>query len=344
MKMIFELVAMIAGFATVMLALSLLVMYVVRLGHFLTGQRGNGLVSMLGSVNTLYRRDLGDQADEGDQAQANFILDILTHPLMAPQAGHHPLSPRQREGRAAYRKAIQLAEQRKAIRREDLLSVVRLLCEKGEGGTLALPERWFVFVPPQKRNLRDFERFINGVFSTIEQASTTRFRLMSKRWSLLFSALLVVAVNLNSYEVFRAMRQPDLRAALSQSQSALLEQADELGTEDQELWFEDVDESKRWLHEVEGDAIAINTLLNHEALGLGWGGSHITEVFARAPLRAAPLSGNTLLSKHDFAMEILLWLAGLVVSWLLLAQGPAFWADVLRKTTPLPGRKNGSSS
>ncbi len=336
MDMFLEFVSMVAGFSTVMLALSLLVMHGVRLGHYLSGQRGRGLVTMLGSINAIYRKYRGDQVEEGDQAQANFILDVLQHRIIDPEPDRPALSPREREGKVAHKTAISIAEHRQAVRRDDVTTAVRLLCEETQDGELVLPERWFLFVDAKKRTFSSFEQFMETTFASIERASTSRFRIMSKRWSMLLSAILVVILNLNAYALFQAMSNAELRSALRQSEAALLGQVDEMGTPDEDKWFGDVDQSKRWLHEVSNQAALVNTMVSHEALGIGWGGSHITEVFTRAPFREPSLLSGPPLSCWAFIWEIVWWLAWLTFSWLLLAQGPAFWADVLRRARPLP--------
>lgn len=340
MKLLLDLISALTAFSVVMLALSLLVMIIIRGLHFMANRRGRGLAEMLASLMFAYRGARGDVALAGDAAETQFVLDVLTHPLgcessaraeaVCSRAARLQEAPRQ-PGAASKRAASErraLADL--AARVEQLTAAELKLIVSDCAQDRLLPERWFTDLPEKRRSLGDFQDYIDTRFAMADAASSRAFRAESKRLSLVLSALLVVVLNVDAFSVFESIqRSPELRRGLEEAAPGLLEMSERIAaappgepghaTQRGEL-----------VDEVTTDLTRLSSLLNEPKLAIGWDGSRIARAFCQHRGRCLQ-SADPEPPTGPLFLELGRWMAGLLLAIWLIAQGPPFWADVLKR-------------
>jgi len=334
MQFLLEIVSTVVGFSAVMLAASLLVMLAIRVLHYLAHRRATGLASLLGAVHLKYRADLDPAARDGDAQQQMFVSDVLTHPLLlsAASRGALPTGPSQ----AATRQAAARAE---SITEQELVLVLKSFAQAG-----LLPERWFVDPDSTVRSLYKYELHVGSWFKAVADRSSQEFARESKKLSWLISALVVGLVNLDAFELALAVhRSASAQAALADANPGLLEMADRLAPAEGADGFE-VDQEAH-LQNLGSDFGQLNSLLDIPELELGWTHSRIVRSIrafqakdqaqpaptpdaddpaAYRPPPIQPIGLGALL------IELGRWLVGLGAAVFLVAQGPPFWADLIR--------------
>jgi hypothetical protein len=127
MAFLFRLFSTLLAFFTVMLTASLIVMCLVRILHYLSNTRAKTLGEMLGALNQGFRSTQGDTTQPGDLAQSNFVLDILTYPLLHSPDVAQKLVPKQNRADAITRSRERLAATVEYLAKDDLKRIVQAL-------------------------------------------------------------------------------------------------------------------------------------------------------------------------------------------------------------------------
>jgi hypothetical protein len=326
MNLLTQLVGMVVGFVTVMLAASLIVSVLVRVVHYLGDRRSKTLGEMLGGLNLAFRVDHGDYARAGDAAQTTFVLDILTYPALhlsseqsATTNTAHPLDAQ------AQRQA--LATRVEYLTEENLIEIVKRLSEnepRAAQAPVEVPARWYVLLAPENRTLAELETYIRTWYKTVERVGTQSFVLASRRLTAVLSCIVVVFLCLDGIQ---------LGVDLFHASSSL---TDHLADQGQALLHSPI-QAEATHPTGEGDAIRADNLTNLEpaltqaggvlsepGLNLGWQNSWmVKEIGDHRRDHPGARSGWMLF------VDLIRWLVGLVVSCLLVSLGAPFWADQL---------------
>lgn len=350
MQFLLGVVDTVVGFSAVMLAASLLVMLAIRVLHYLANRRATGLASLLGSVHLKYRNDADPAGRDGDAQQQMFVSDVLTHPLLF--AGGGSASP----GSASQTGTRRAADRVEFITEEELLLVLQSFAAEG-----LLPERWFTDPNNTVRSFYRYKLHVGTWFKAVAGRSRQDFAREAKKLSWLFSATVVALVNLDAFELASAVhRSASTQAALADAAPGLLEMADRLAPAEGADGFEF--DKEELLRDIGSDFGQLNSLLNIPELELGWTHSRIVR-----SIRAYRAQGRDQLTAPNTALETVpqrggiwphlsdiddpaayrpppirpiglgtllfelgRWLVALGVSVFLVAQGPPFWADLIR--------------
>jgi|CZKU01.1.fsa_nt_gi hypothetical protein len=354
------------AFSAIMLAVSIIIMYLVRLVHYLGNVRGRSLGEMVGALNIGFRLENGDPADAGDAPQSAFVTDILTYPMLHPAAKLS--APVSRMGgdaskiEASRQKAAQSVEY---IAKADLLEIVCRL----NGQTYSqkpllgeFPQRWCNSLAAEKRSLAALVFYIEQWFETTEAVSTDQFKKASKRLTAVLACIVVVVLNMDGFRLVAnlygkpglrddlAQRAPDLqdmgrrsgatdeRAPLPTSREALLDSAPP-ATHGVDKANKNVAPDSQapdgTTPHATADVGALVSLLDQPDLGLGWQHSWIAEAMCVAARKCPPVAGVVPPSCFGWVVSIGGWLAGLGFSSLLLSMGAPFWARTLENALSL---------
>jgi hypothetical protein len=348
MQFLVGIIDTVVGFSAVMLASSLLVMVTIRVLHYLANRRATGLTTLLASVHLKYREKVEPASRAGDVQQDVFVSDVLTHPLLF--------------GGAAGASTPSLIGTQEAAERVDSITEAELILviESFANGGL-LPERWFFAPTTAGRSLYKYKLHVETWFKTAAARSRQEFAREAKQLSWLLSALVVAAVNLDAFELALAVhRSATGRSALMDATPGLLEMADRLAPPAEADGFEA--DRDALIEDLGSDLGQLNSLFNIPELELGWthsrivrsiqayrAGSHQPAPSAKTALELVPQRGGIWPALSDpgepsaygvpprepigtFALffEFGRWLVSIGASVFLVAQGPPFWADLIR--------------
>lgn len=318
---IFNALAALIGLSTVMLAASLIVMCLVRILQYLANMRGKTLGEMLGALNRGFRTRGGDMTAIDDAPQLAFVSDVLTYPtlhasttLVATTVKHLPVAE-------LARRREQAAVKVEYLSKKDLLQIVRSMLEKDTSSIPnLLPARWSEQLPPEARTFRAFEAYVNEWYETLEGSATEQFKLTARRMTASLSCVVVVLFNIDGLQLATTIfNNPDLQAQLASQAGPLLETAERTGaTRSVESQTSDREQVTSG---VEMTFTQANGVLNEPALMLGWHGNPLVKAWCSGtePRPSTPTLTN------------IRWLAGLVLSCVLLSLGAPFWADTLKR-------------
>ncbi|HEX6240315.1 MAG TPA: hypothetical protein VFZ61_05460 [Polyangiales bacterium] len=303
-----SLVNLVLGFVVVMAAVSMLVSMVVAMLHRLHNARSRHLAEMLASTIHAFRDHHRDHGTPNDAASAAFVRDVLDDPVL-------------RVGQPAARGAQQARERgaRGSIGQDELLALVE---RKAHGGQL--PASWYVELDPRVATYDEFAAWLRKWFPAIEAGATQRFRKESVRLVNVVSALAVVVLNLDAFQLVSDLfSQASLSGTLAEYAPGMAKLPDP-GSAEREPSADAL-----------GDFVQLNAVLNLPDLKLGWQRSAFVERYcAMRQTCALPPSLTSPTPREDgasFALYVARWLAGLSVSVLLLSLGAPFWADRLRE-------------
>jgi hypothetical protein len=302
---------LVLGFVVVMAAVSMFVSMLVGVLHRLNNARSRHLAEMLARTIHAFRQHHGDRGTPSDAESAAFVRDVLDDPVL-------------RVARPASRGEKLWLDRgaRGSIRQEELIALVE---RHARGGPL--PRSWYRTLPPEDATYAKFAAWLKQWFPVIESGATERFRKESVHLVGVVSALAVVALNLDALQLVSDLfGQASLSSALSEFGPGVSKLAD-AGLAEGELSQDTL-----------GDFVQVNAVLNVPELKLGWQRSTFVERYCamRQTCSLSPSLNRSVFQDDatSFALYLVRWFAGLVVSVLLLSLGAPFWADRLRDLLP----------
>jgi hypothetical protein len=325
MQSLLQIVSTLIGFATVMLTASLVVMALVRIVQFLGDRRGKTVGEMLAALIRGYRQLHGDAGYGYDDRDTAFIVDVLSFPtLHLPR--DIPRSIKSTPGAPAPsdQELRKLTNRVEYLSKESLLAIVDALSRVS--GKPELPATWYANLSPEARSLSSFNAYVEQWFETVEAVSSESFKSEARRLTALMSCLVVVAMNIDGFQLASALyhdsaltaelerRAPDV-LALAQKRQAEAVAPDQGGRD-------------RLLDGVTGDLRQTNAVLNEPGLELGWQNSWITKAWCKSC--APPGVVVPARTWAEWLPNLARWLAGLFFSCVMLSLGAPFWTDRLK--------------
>ncbi|MFZ5895015.1 MAG: hypothetical protein ACOY0T_28405 [Myxococcota bacterium] len=329
MSVITNIIGMLLGVSTVLLACSLVVMCFVRIVQYLANSRGKTLGEMLGALNRGFRTAGGDLGTPGDPEQVAFVNDVLTYPTLHDTkalqalAGANPPWDKLEEVRS------NVAAQVEYLAKADLLNIVETMLEPAHCNSAykpddwLLPSRWSSTMPPEARRYAAFREFVDTWYATLEGSASEQFKLQSRRLTASVTCLLVVFLNLDGLQLaVDLFGSPETQTWLGDVAPALVRRADEMGASLRILPY-DRDEL---LKGASGVVAQANGIWAEPALHFGWQNSEVVRSWCTCQQRTDPAA-----SCDGVIVATARWFVGLVFSCLLLCLGAPFWADMLKR-------------
>jgi hypothetical protein len=232
------------------------------------------------------------------------------------------------------------------ISQADLLAIVR--ASAGEDGTL--PPAWFGGAPVAKApptraqevllevrvrpdavrgtvSARDFHDYCRRWFPTAEATVRQRFSIAARKASVSVSALIVVLLNLDAlrlgYDLYRDRVMAENLARRQDDVSAV---AQRVVAPDPSGFGKDTPAQSQEVLDLQKTA----AVLTIERVPLGWQDAYIVKRWC-AYHDACEDPAVPKPSPSAMKVELLMWLLGLVVSWVMLSLGAPFWVDLLKR-------------
>jgi len=197
------------AFAVVMLLLSLLITALVQLTASLLGLRGMNL--LWGIERLLLELDPELGGEDGDAK--GIAREILGYPVLSTTTNHLTKAidrilqsfgqpPRFNFGKRAPT----------AIRADEVRLVIERIREQGEVGRLN----------NDKLDAKTVEDGLKGWFDIVMDATSERFKLRTRWWTVIFAGLIAFGLQVDSLDLFgRLSNDPELRAALAAQADAV---------------------------------------------------------------------------------------------------------------------------
>jgi hypothetical protein len=232
------------------------------------------------------------------------------------------------------------------VSQPDLLAIVR--ASAGNDGIL--PASWFGGAPVAKApptrlqqrllevrvapsavrgtvSARDFHDYCRRWFPTAEATVRQRFSVAARKASVSVSALIVVLLNLDAlrlgYDLYKDRVMAENLARRQDDIAAVAQRA--VASEPAGFGKDTPDQSQTVL-----DLQKTAAVLTIERVPLGWQDAYIVKRWC-AYHDACEDPSVPKPTPSAMKVELLMWLLGLVVSWVMLSLGAPFWVDLLKR-------------
>lgn len=210
----------------------------------------------------------------------------------------------------------------------DAAEITRLLASSSgpprSSAPLPLPRDWFEGDPPVYATAQNFEAYVTRWFSTLEATASQAYKRKARQLTVLVAALLVVLLNFDSINLMRSLYgNSGAREAVNDRIASLQSDARASGGQAEHVVQESGDRSSFPIEDVRAGLVALDT----PGLGIGWQDSWIVHRFCAVTGKCGP--DFPPISKGRLALDVVMWITGLLTSCLFLSFGAPFWYGVL---------------